>query len=82
MTLQQHDLHHEFPEFKDVIHALKLSNHHFARLFEEYHTTNNEVRRLEGQGVPVSDETFEEVKKNRLKLKDQLYAILLSHQGN
>lgn len=82
MTLQQHDLHHEFPEFKDVIHSLKTSNHHFARLFDEYHAANNEVKRIEGQGVPVADETFEEAKKKRLKLKDELYAMLRSHQSN
>ena len=35
MELQQHDLHHEFPEYKDAIHRLKTASHHFARLFDE-----------------------------------------------
>lgn len=33
MNLENHDLHAEFPEFHDKIHALKLSNGHFARLY-------------------------------------------------
>ena len=82
MTLQLHDLHNEFPEFKDAIHTLKTSNAHFARLFDEYHVANNNVKRLEDEGVPVSDESFEEAKKKRLKLKDELYAILVAQQGN
>ena len=42
-TPEHHDLHHEFPEFKDTIHQLKMSNHHFTRLFDEYHKVNREV---------------------------------------
>ncbi len=78
MTLEHHDLHHEFPEFKDAIHQLKVNDHHFARLFGEYHTATSEVEKLEGVGIPVGDATFEELKKKRLRLKDELYAILRS----
>lgn len=76
MTVEHHDLHHEFPEFKESIHALKLSNNHFARLFDEYHVATVEVEKLQGQGIPVTDVAFEELKKKRLKLKDELYSIL------
>ena len=30
-----HDLAHEFPEMKDAIHALKETDNHFRRLFDE-----------------------------------------------
>lgn len=76
MTPEHHDLVHEFPELRDKIHALKTSNAHFARLFDEYHATTREVERLEGEGIPVDDATFEEKKKRRLRLKDELYAML------
>ncbi|HEX5392993.1 MAG TPA: DUF465 domain-containing protein [Rhodocyclaceae bacterium] len=76
MSIEHHDLHHEFPEFKDTIHQLKTSNNHFARLFDEYHVTTAGVEKLEGEGVPVSDTTFDALKKKRLKLKDELYSIL------
>jgi uncharacterized protein YdcH (DUF465 family) len=45
--MEQHDLHHEFPEYRDQIHALKVSNGHFARLFDEYHDVNRHVVRVE-----------------------------------
>ena len=76
MSIEHHDLHHEFPEFKDTIHALKLSNNHFARLFDAYHVATGEVEKLQGQGIPLTDVQFEELKKKRLHLKDELYSML------
>lgn len=76
MALEHHDLVHEFPEHREKIHALKTSSAHFARLFDEYHVATREVERLEGQGVPIDDASFEEKKKKRLRLKDELYAML------
>lgn len=78
MAAIHHDLVHEFPEYRDQIHNLKLSNAHFAKLFDEYHVVNREVLRLEGEGVPVIDEAFETLKKQRLQLKDELYNMLKS----
>lgn len=76
MVLEHHDLAHEFPEFKDRIHTLKTRNAHFARLFDEYHQADREVRRME-QGVELAtDEAMEDMKKLRLSLKDQLYDML------
>ena len=76
MAAVHHDLVTEFPESRDQIHNLKLNNAHFAKLFDEYHTLNREVIRIEGEGIPLADETFENLKKARLKLKDELYAML------
>ena len=76
MILQKHDLHHEFPEFNDEIHHLKMNDNHFARLFTGYHEVNQEVHRIE-QGVEnTSDEYIEQRKKQRLNLKDQLFSML------
>lgn len=76
MTIDNHTLINEFPDFKDRIHELKTSNHHFARLFGEYNDLDREVRRLEGEGSPKADETMEELKRKRLALKDELYGML------
>ncbi|MCE9633579.1 MAG: DUF465 domain-containing protein [Methylophilales bacterium] len=78
MAAVHHDLVTEFPELREKIHSFKLSNAHFAKLFDEYHLLNREVIRLEAEDIPVADETFEDFKKKRLKLKDELYAILIS----
>lgn len=76
MTLQKHDLLHEFPQHKDTIHELKLNNRHFAKLFDEYHEVDHEIHRIEEGVETPSDDYLEEKKKKRLSLKDQLYAMI------
>lgn len=78
MNIEHHDLAHEFPEHREKIHSLKLGNAHFAKLFDAYHLVTKDVERLEGEDVPVSDETLENQKKERIQLKDQLYAMLVA----
>jgi hypothetical protein len=80
MQVDHHDLHHDFPEYHEDIHALKVGDHHFARLFEEYHTVTAEVERIEEADVPVDDFTIEGMKKKRAKLKDELYAMMRAHK--
>jgi len=78
MAAIHHDLAHEFPEFREKIHQLKMNDKHFAKMFDEYHLVNSEVIRLEAEKVPVTDESFEDLKKLRLSLKDKLYKMLNS----
>ncbi len=76
MLDEKHDLLHEFPEHRERIHDLKLSDNHFARLFKEYHEVNDDVHRIESGAENTSDEYLENLKKQRLSLKDQLYEML------
>ncbi|MCX7170144.1 MAG: DUF465 domain-containing protein [Proteobacteria bacterium] len=76
MKVDSHELHDEFPEYKDRIQQLRSGDQHFALLHDEYHKVTNEVRDIEEHDVPVSDLIFEKLKKQRLKLKDELYAML------
>ena len=74
--LEKHDLIHELPEHKETIHNLKMNDNHFARLFDEYHDKDHEVHRIETGAENTSDEYLEKCKKERLKLKDELFAII------
>ncbi len=76
MSLEKHDLVHEFPEYREKIHQLKITDHHFARLFAEYHDVDHEVFRLEQGAETASGEYLELRKKVRLQLKDQLFRSL------
>ncbi len=76
MFVEHHPLIKEFPEHKDAIHRLKESDHHFARLFSEYHDVDKEVFRMEEDIEPAADHVIEDAKKRRLSLKDELFAIL------
>lgn len=74
--LAKHDLIHELPEYRQQIQHLKQTNHHFARLFTDYHAKDHEVHRIETGAEVASDERLELCKKERLHLKDQLFAML------
>jgi len=78
MSIEHHDLVHEFPEFREQIHTLKISDAHFARLFDEYHQVTKQVERMEAEIEPVCTKTEAEYKKKRLNLKDRLHAMLKS----
>ena len=78
MSVEHHDLIHEFPEFKERIHELKLSDVHFRRLFDAYHELTREVENMQNEVTPVATHTEEEAKLRRLRLKDELYRMLNS----
>ena len=76
MFNEKHDLLHELPEHRDTIHQLKISDRHFANLFDEYHEVDHEIHRIEAEVEPTSDAYLEDRKKQRLNLKDQLYRMI------
>jgi len=71
-----HDLHHEFPEYKNKIHELKIHGGHFKRLFDEYNELAHKMVRIQQEIETPSDEVVEGLKVQRLHLKDQLYSML------
>ncbi|NMP16251.1 DUF465 domain-containing protein [Thalassotalea sp. Y01] len=82
MFIEKHDLHHEFPEFKDEIRTLKMTDNHFARLFKEYHDLDHEVIRIEEGVENTADDYLEGLKKKRLQHKDMLFAIIKKYQAS
>lgn len=76
MLGESHDLLHEFPDLQGKIQALRANHDQFAELMDNYDGIDARVRQLEELGTPVADETIEELKKERLLLKDRLYEIL------
>ena len=76
MLGEPHDLLHEFPELQEKINELRETDPNFAQLMEQYDALDKRVRELEELAQPVADETMEDLKKERLLLKDRLYAVL------
>jgi hypothetical protein len=76
MLGESHDLLHEFPDLQNKIATLRSTNPDFARLMDDYDELDARVRNIEELGTPVADETIEELKKERLHLKDSLYVLL------
>lgn len=74
--MEKHDLLHEFPEYQDKIHQLKIENNHFKKLFEEYDEIEHQILRI-NKGIEImTDEAFKEIKVRMLHLKDEIYTYL------
>ncbi|EDQ32782.1 hypothetical protein HPDFL43_07534 [Hoeflea phototrophica DFL-43] len=76
MSHTPHELAEEFPEHVAKMHELKTSNAHFAKLFDAYHDINRAVHRAETNIEPTDDFNMESMRKERLKLKDEIYGML------
>lgn len=70
-----------FPEYRDLITKLKTENDaHFLKLFNEHNDLDTEIAKLENDVVTHAsrEEEIERMKKQKLRLKDELYQYLLS----
>ena len=76
MQHEHHGLIHEFPEYREEIHNLKMTNEHFREIFDAYHKIDRKVYRVENNIEPRPDTEMEDLKKQRLALKDELFQIL------
>ena len=79
MHVESHDLEEDFPKMRAAIEMLRTSDVTFATLVARYNDVNREVVLLEEKDVPIDDFAFENLKKERVKLKDEIYSRLEQH---
>ena len=77
MSNTPHTLDEEFPDMRERISALKTSDGHFARLAEAYHEVNRQVHRIETRVEPTSEDVEEGLKRQRVRLKDEIAQMLV-----
>ncbi|WP_426269650.1 YdcH family protein [Dyella kyungheensis] len=65
-----------FPEYRDLITDLKGRDAHFTRLFHRHNELDHEIKNMEIGMTPAGSMAIEQLKKEKLQLKDQLYTIL------
>lgn len=73
--LEHHPLIKEFPELKNEIHNIK-ADHHVSKQMKHYEELDKEVYNLESTGK-FDDNHLEDLKKQRLELKDSIYKALI-----
>ncbi|HRF54235.1 MAG TPA: YdcH family protein [Aquimonas sp.] len=66
-----------FPEHRELITQLKTSDAHFLNLFDKHNELDQKIKNVEAHIAHGTPEEVEELKKEKLRLKDQIYAILL-----
>ena len=71
-----HELRDEFPQESSLIERMIRTNYEFRRLALRYDEVNRNIYRIESDEEPTTDEVLERLKKRRLKLKDEIKAIL------
>lgn len=76
MSNTPHDLTEEFPDQRERITELKTTNGRFARLVEEYNELNRTIHRVETRVEPTSEDVEEELKRRRVRLKDEIVQML------
>ncbi|WP_279050287.1 YdcH family protein [Cedecea davisae] len=65
-----------FPEYRELISHLKSENPRFLSLFDKHNRLDSEIMRREGpQGTGYNDQVVQ-MKKEKLRLKDELYQML------
>ncbi len=65
-----------FPEYRELITKLKTSDRHFSHLFDKHNALDEKIIKMEDHKEPSTPEEIEILKKEKLLLKDQIYAIL------
>jgi uncharacterized protein YdcH (DUF465 family) len=65
-----------FPEYRDLISRLKTEDSHFARLFHQHNELDERIINMEAGIVPANGTSIENLKKEKLLIKDSLYQIL------
>ena len=76
MSHTPHELAAEFPNKADVISSLRQENAHFKKISDEYHELNRQIPRGETDVEPMDDFHLEDLKKQRLKLLDEILTFL------
>ncbi|MCD4484238.1 DUF465 domain-containing protein [Chromobacterium vaccinii] len=65
-----------FPEYRELITRLKTEDTHFARLFDKHNQLDQQIKNMEERILSATHEEIETLKKEKLKLKDELYTLL------
>ena len=68
-----------FHEYRDLITELKQKDGHFHKLFEAHNALDDSIAKLEKSHADQFE--IESKKKEKLKLKDELYSILVNYKA-
>ena len=69
-----------FHEDRELITELKQKDAHFHRLFDQHNDLDNEITKL--VQTHTDDATIETKKKEKLKLKDELYNMIVNYKNS
>lgn len=65
-----------FPEYRDLIAKLRQTDPHFRALFEQHNELDHKIVRIEHRDRRGYGEEVVELKKQKLRLKEEIHQIL------
>lgn len=65
-----------FPEYRDLISKLRQTDPHFRALFDQHNELDHKIVRLEHKDRRGYGEEVVELKKQKLRLKEEIHQIL------
>jgi uncharacterized protein YdcH (DUF465 family) len=69
-------------EYRDIVSKLKTQNAHFAKIFERHNELDKLITEVEDGREHMSDFELDKLKKEKLLLKDEAYAMILEYKKN
>ena len=71
-----------FHEYRDIVTKLKRQNNHFKKVFNKHNDLHDKIDRAEDGGVDhINPTEIEKMKKEKLKLKDEAYAMIMDYKN-
>jgi len=67
-------------EYREVISKLKVENAHFAKIFEKHNELDQKIADADEGRAHISDAELETLKKEKLRLKDEAYALIVAYK--
>lgn len=70
-------------EYRDIITKMKedgTANAHFLKIFDRHNDLDQEIINAENGQIIKTDMEIEVMKKEKLRLKDEAYALILAYK--
>ncbi len=67
-----------FHEYRDIITELKQKDGHFIKVFEKHNSLDEDIAEMEKNHADQFE--IEKKKKEKLKLKDEVYNIIVKYK--
>lgn len=67
-------------EYRDIITKIKQENAHFAKIFERHNELDQEILNVEEGREYMEEFKLESLKKEKLKLKDEAYGMIIQYK--
>jgi len=80
MSIGSHKIFHEFPNEHQLVQRLIDTNNHFAAIVERYHAVDRIVCKMEAERTVSAKKECDVFKRQRLRLKDQLFLLMIKHK--